>query len=143
MSVYYVADCEELIPDHICDPCEGVEGGGIRSMALIKKTYAIPDPTDPTAWEAGVASGDIILIPLTRGSYDGGQETEGPGYGDSATRVTGMQHQLEFRDPNYANNAPFYNAVKTSKLWKAAYRTATKIHMIESTVSIISKNPVE
>lgn len=143
MSVYYPSNCDDLVPDHICDPCEEIEGGRIRSIAFIKKTFAFTDPSNPTEWEAGFASGDILLIPQTKGTYDGGSEVESPGYGDQATRLTGFNHQLQFQDPNYAQNWAFYDALKNSRQYTAAYRTESKIHMIDSTIQAIPKNPVQ
>lgn len=143
MSIYYIADCDEQLPDHICDPCEDFEGGGVRSFALIKNSFSFVDPSDPTEWSAGIDSGDIIVIPQTKGSYDGGSETEGTGYGDQQSRVTGMNHQIQLQDPNYASNADFYNTVRGSRAWKGAYRTETKVHLINRTLSLIPKNPVQ
>src|SRR5688572_10644649 len=143
MSVYYPANCDDLVPAHICDPCEEIEGGRIRSMAFIKTTFAFTDPTDPTEWEAGFASGDIILIPQTNGTFDGGAEVEAPGFGDQVTRLTGFNYQIQYQDPNYRQNCAFYNALKNSRQYKAAYRTGTQIHMIDYTVQAIPKNPVQ
>ena len=143
MSVYYPANCDDLVPAHICDPCEEIEGGRIRSMAFIKTTFDFVDPTDPTEWETGFAAGDIILIPQTNGTFDGGSEVEAPGFGDQVTRLTGFNYQIQFQDPNYRQNCAFYNALKNSRQYKAAYRTGTQIHLIENTVQIIPKNPVQ
>ena len=143
MSVYYPSNCDDLVPDHICDPCEELEGGRVRSMAFIKSTFAFTDPSDPTEWEAGFLSGDIILIPQTKGTFDGGAEVESPGYGDQVTRLTGYNFQLQYQDPNYKQNCTFYNTLKNSRAYKAAYRTETQIHIIDTTVQVIPKNPVQ
>lgn len=143
MSVYYPSNCDDLVPDHICDPCEDIEQGRIRSMAFIKKTFVFIDESNPTEWEVGFAAGDIILIPQTKGTYDGGSEVLAPGYGDQAERFTGFNHQLQFQDPNYAQNCAFYNTLKRSRQYKAAYRTSSKIHIIDATVQVIPKNPVQ
>lgn len=143
MSVYYPSNCDDLVPDHICDPCEVIEGGRVRSMAFIKSTFAFVDPSNPTEWEAGFASGDIILIPQTKGTFDGGAEVESPGYGDQVTRLTGYNFQLQYQDPNYKLNCSFYNTLKNSRAYKAAYRTETQIHIIDTTVQVIPKNPVQ
>ena len=143
MSVYYPSGCDALIPDHICDPCEEIELGRIRSVAFIKNTFAFTDPSDPTEWEAGFAAGDIILIPQTKGNFDGGAEVEAPGYGDQATRLTGYNFQAQYQDPNYRLNCAFYNALKNSRQYKFAYRTQTQIHITDTTVQVIPKNPVQ
>lgn len=143
MSVYYPSGCDALIPDHICDPCEEIELGRIRSVAFIKNTFAFIDPTDPTEWETGFAAGDIIIIPQTKGTFDGGAEVETAGYGDSSTRLTGYNFQLQYQDPNYRLNCNFYNAIKNSRDYKVAYRTETQVHISDKTVQVIPKNPVQ
>jgi hypothetical protein len=143
MSVYYPSNCDDLIPDHICDPCEELEGGGVRSIAYYKSDFSFTDPSNPVEWQNGFASGDIILIPQTKGTFDGGAEVESPGYGDQVTRLTGYNFQLQYQDPNYKQNCAFYNALKNSRQYKAAYRTATQIHIIDATVQVIPKNPVQ
>lgn len=143
MSVYYPTGCDSLIPDHICDPCEEIEQGRVRSVAFIKSDFAFTDPSNPTEWQTGFASGDIIIIPQTKGTFDGGAEVESPGYGDQSTRLTGYNFQAQYQDPNYKNNAAFYNALKNSRQYVFAYRTATQIHITENAVSVIPKNPVQ
>lgn len=143
MSVYYPSGCDDLIPAHICDPCEAIEQGRIRSVAFIKSTVSFTDPSDPAEWEAAFAAGDIILIPNTKGTFDGGAEVEAPGYGDQATRLTGYNFQAQYQDPNYRQNCAFYNALKTSRQYKFAYRTETQIHITDTVVQVIPKNPVQ
>lgn len=143
MSVYYPANCDDLVPDHICDPCEEIESGGIRSIAYIKNTVAFVDPSNPTEWETEFAAGNVILIPQTRGSFNGGTPTEGVGYGDQLTRLTGYTFELIYHDPNYRQNCTFYNILKSSRQYKLAYRTGTQIHMVDATVQAIPTNPVE
>ena len=143
MAVYYPASCDDLVGDHYCDPCEDVEQGRVRSVAFIKTTFTFTDPSDPLEWEAGFASGDIILIPQTRGNFDGGTEVESTGFGNQATRLTGYNFQVQFQDPNYKQNCAFYNALKKSRQYKFAYRTSTQIHMVDYTVQAIPKNPVQ
>jgi len=143
MSVYYPSGCDALIPPHFCDPCEEIELGRIRSVAFIKNSFAFVDPSNPVEWQAGFASGDIILINQTKGTFDGGAEVESPGYGDQSTRLTGYNFQLQYQDPNYRTNCNFYNAIKNSRAYRVAYRTATQIHISENTVQVIPKNPVQ
>lgn len=143
MSVYYPSGCDDTIPAHICDPCLLPEHGRISSVAFIKNTFAFVDPTDPTEWQAGFASGDIILIPQTRGTFDGGAEVEGPGYGRQATKLTGYNFQAQYQDPNYKGNCDFYNAIKRTRNMKFAYVTETQVHITDNEVQVIPKNPVE
>lgn len=141
-QVYYPAGCEAEIGDHYCNDCEAPENGRIRSSAFIASDFAFTDPTNPTEWITGIQAKKIIIIPKTNGTFDGGAEIEGPGYGDQATKLTGYNFTAVFNDPNYALNADFYNAIKRSRNWKYAYRTSSKTHITETTVSVIPKNPV-
>lgn len=143
MSVYYPTGCDELVPDHYCDACESPELGRVSSIAFIKDTFAFVDPTNPTEWQAGFASGDIILIPFTKGTFDGGSEVEVAGYGRQATRLNGYNFQLQYQDPNYRTNCTFYNALKNSRQYTVAYSTETQTHLSDTVVSVIPKNPVQ
>jgi hypothetical protein len=142
MSIYYPQGCDADIPDHVCDPCEEIEQGRLRSVAFIRKTVAFTDPSNPVEWQTYFDNGDIILIPQTKGTFDGGAEVEAPGYGDQATRLTGYNFQAQFQDPNYKLNCNFYNSLKNSRDFKFAYRTSTQIHMVDTVVQAIPKNPV-
>lgn len=143
MAVYYPNACDDLIPAHVCDPCDAVEQGRIRSVAFIKNGFEFADPTSPVEWQAGFASGDIILIPQVRGTFDGGAEVTSAGYGDQATKLTGYNFTLEYSDPNYRGNCNFYNLIKNSRQYHAAFRTETQTHIIDETVQVIPKNPVQ
>lgn len=143
MSVYYPAGCDALIPDHICDSCEEIELGGMGSVAFIKSTFAFTDPSSPAEWQAGFAAGDIILIPQTKGTFDGGAEVEAPGYGRQATRLTGYNFTAQYQDPNYRLNCAFYNAIKNSRAYKFAFVTETQVHITDTVVQVIPKNPVQ
>jgi hypothetical protein len=141
-DIYYPSGCDVAVPDHECDPCEVIEHARVRSVAFVKKDFVFIDPTSPTEWRAGILAKDIIIIPEVLGSYNGGDPQEGTGYGDQASRFTGYQNELNFKDPNYGNNAPFYNALKYSREYKLAWRTETKTHISDNPVSILPKNPV-
>lgn len=141
-NVYYPAGCSESIPDHFCDPCEVIEHGRVRSVAFISKDFEFTDPANPNEWTTGVGNKDIIIIPDVRGSYDGGSEVEGPGYGDQETKLIGYNFQLTFNDPNYKNNRDFYNVLKRSRSFRLAFRTETLTHITANAVSVIPKDPV-
>ena len=142
MSIYYPAGCDAEIPEHVCDPCEVIEQARVRSVAFINTSVAIADPSNPVEWQTAFDAGLIHLIPQTKGTFDGGAEVESPGYGDQVTRLTGYNFQLQYQDPNYKTNCNFYNAIKSSRSYKLAYRTSTQIHMVDATVQVIPKNPV-
>lgn len=141
MGIYYPS-CEQAIPEHICTPCDKQEHGRIRGTAFVKKTFAFIDASNTTEWQAGIASGDIIIIPQTNGSFDGGTPQEGPGYGDSVSTYIGSDFVATFKDPNYADNCAFYNVLKRSRNYNFAYCTETKVHVTSKPVVVLPKSPV-
>lgn len=142
MAIYYPADCEVEIPEHVCDPCEAFEKGKIRAVAFIKKTFEFTDPTNPTEWQTGLNNHDIIIIPAVIGTFDGGTEVLGPGYGDQSESLLGYDFVATVRDPNYVSNCLFWNLIKNSRLYKFFYKTGTQGHISENPATIIPKNPV-
>lgn len=142
MAIYYPADCEQEIPDHICDPCEAREKGRIGDVAFIKDTFVFTDETNPTEWQTGINSRDIIIIPGVLGSYDGGSEVLGAGYGRQSESFIGYNFTSNFKDPNYKSNCLFYNLLKDSKNYRYAFKTETQLHITNNPVVVIPKNPV-
>jgi hypothetical protein len=141
-SIYYPSGCDDTVGDHFCDPCETPEHGRVRSVFFTKASKTWTDIEDQTEWNTAIADRDVIVIAEVNGTFDGGAEVEGPGYGDQATKLVGYNFTLNYKDPNYAQNADFYNAIKRSRNYRIGYRTETKIHESVNTVSIIPKNPV-
>lgn len=139
MSVYYPTSCDEETPNHFCDLCADDEHGRVRSVALIKKDFEFVDPSNAQEWLDGINSGDIIIIPETNGSFDGGTPKEGPGYGDTLSTYLGSDFVLQFKDPNYKQNCVFYNAINKSRRYKVAYRTESLIHISDKTAFINAK----
>lgn len=141
-GIYYPSGCDAEIPDHVCTNCDDIEHGRVRSIAFIKKSFKFTDPTNPVEWTNGITSKNIIVIPDVNGTFDGGAEQEADGYGDQQTKLVGYIFTLNFKDPNYKQNAAFYNAIKNSRNYTLAYRTETQVHFSEKPVEIIPKNPV-
>ncbi len=143
MAVYYPSGCDDvLIPDHVCDPCEAREKARVSSVAFIRNSFVFSDPTSPVEWEAGVASGDIIVIPQVNGTFDGGSEVETAGYGRQSTSLTGYNFTSNYKDPDYKRNGTFYNSIKNSRDYRYAFVTSSQLHLTDSVVTIIPKNPV-
>lgn len=144
MSLYYPSsDCGgATVPDYACNPCPAYEYGRIRSVALIKNSFTFTDPTSSTQWAAGIASKDIIVIWKTQGTYDGGQTGELVGFGDSATVNGNTTHTITYKDPNYADNCDFYNAIKGSSDYTIAFRTSSLVHFAGAPVTLTPKNPI-
>jgi hypothetical protein len=143
MAIVY-KNCDELsIPQHVCDDCIDGEKGGIRSIALVDKDYNLDDPTSSADWLAGITAGKIIIVPATRGTFDGGSAVTAQGYGDNAQITTGYTFTLAARDPAYKQNQTFWNVISKRKDFKVAFRTNTLVHISDAPVSITPTNPVE
>lgn len=141
-TIYYPSGCDSEIPDHLCSNCDDIEHGRVRSIAYIKRSFTFTDPSNPNEWRAGILSKDIIVIPDVNGTFDGGAETTGDGYGDQQEKLLGYNFTLQYKDPNYKQNAQFYNELKKSRNFYVAYRTETQVHFSDVAVQVIPKNPV-
>jgi hypothetical protein len=143
--VYYPI-CAEQIPDHIADNCPGaIEHARARSVGFVHTSYLDVlklDPTDEATWVAGIDEKQIIIIPDTTGTYDGGTPVDGPGYGDLETSLAGYRHVVNYKDPNYRENVDFYNAIKYSRSWVPAIRLETQTILFDKPAVIIPKTPV-
>lgn len=142
MAIYYPSGCDSLVPKHVCDPCEAREKGRIGAVAFIQKAYEFADPSNPVEWRAQINAKTIIVIPDILGSYDGGAEVEGPGYGRQQSSLIGYNFTSNFKDPNYTTNCLFYNALKNNRGYRFAFVTETQVHLTMNPVVIIPKNPV-
>lgn len=138
----YYPSCDTPLPEHFCSQCDEQEHARIRSVAFIKNTFSFVDPTSTAEWQAGVASGDISIIPKVHGDFDGGTPQEGAGYGDAVSTYIGSDFVLNFFDPNYAENCAYYNALKRFRDRKIAYATETKLHISTKPVVVLPKAPV-
>lgn len=145
MIMYYLTSCESEIEPHVCNPCEDNEFGRIRGVAFIHESFefADGDTTDATEWQRGIDEGKIIVIPRTDGEYPEPSEVTGQGYGDQAETMIGYNHSLTYGDPNYASNTPFYNSMVGRGGYKLAYRTSSKTHITDKTVTIIPKKKID
>lgn len=134
-------------PSYTCNNCPTIEYGRIRSAFLVKRSYystLLASITTASAWTTGVSSADIIMIPQTQGSYDGGAVQELTGFGDSATMNGNTTHTAEFTDVNYADNCDFWNAIRDSREYIFGYRTSSMVHIPSSgaVATITPKNTV-
>ncbi len=122
MAIVYKTCGGAEIPAHLCDPCINPEKGGVRGAAYIAVAYLEAARTAAGLidkakvetlewWNTGIESGSIIVIPTTRGTFDGGSPITSPGYGDIKEIVTGKDFTLVVNDPNHAANEPFYAAL--------------------------------
>lgn len=142
---YYPTSCDNIVPDHNCDPCAEREYGRIRSAGFIHKDFefADGDTTNTTEWQRGISEGKIIVIPETNGEFPEPSEKVGPGYGDTTETLLGFDFSANFVDPNYKENCDFYNALIGNRNYKFFYRTSTQTHITDKTVTIIPKKSIQ
>lgn len=145
MAGYYPSGCDNLIPVHNCDPCEGREFGRLRSGGFIHKdfVFANDDTTDEAEWARGIDSGEIIVIPETNGEMPEPSEKVGTGYGDTVETLLGFDFTAMIADPNFASNCDFYNAIVGNRNYKFFFRTSSKTYITDKTVTIIPKFKVD
>ena len=141
-AIYYPTGCDSDVPKHICSECDDPEGGRVRSIAYVKKSRIFADLSNPVEWQNAIAAKDVIIIPEVNGTFDGGAEQTGDGYGDQQTKLLGYNFTLNYKDPNYKQNARFYNELLKSRNYYIVYRTETQVHSSDVTVQVIPKNPV-
>lgn len=131
------------LPAYNCSPCPQYEYGRIRSIALVKTSFTFIDPSKSSEWAAGIANDNIRVIWETQGSYDGGSTSELAGFGDRETTNGGTKHTLIWKDPNYTENADFYNGLRYTSEWTLVYRTSNSIHTVGEPCTFTPKNPVQ
>lgn len=128
---------------YICDPCEITEGGGVRSLCLLKKGTTIPNPYTQLDIDILVGAGLMHVMPETRGSFDGGTPKMIAGYGDNKERNIGSDYVLQVKDPTFADNYAFWEAVENKEDWNIAFRTETQLAVVYDDVTITTKAPAE
>jgi hypothetical protein len=99
-------------------------------------------PITAATWTAGIAAGNIIIIPMTAGSYDPGDPKELKGYGDNKSSYGTREMTLSWFDPNYVNNYGFYNSINGASDFVPAFRTSSLVHIFDTTATITAKDPV-
>lgn len=145
-TIYYPGCLTSDLPFYICDPCNGIEQARVRSVFFVSDAYyatLMANPSDPTVWETGIESEDIIIIPRTSGTLDAPDPLVGPGFGDEIETVLGRDFTLVWSDPNYKQNCNFYNTLITKGgVYHVGYRTLSQTHVSLEKVSLDAKAPV-
>ncbi len=148
MSYSYLYGCGASEAAHTCHDCpEGQvrEFARTRSTGFIKEAYLptlLANPTDITKWDDGIASGSIILIPKTSGSYDPGDPKELKGYGDRKSSYGPRTMKLMFNDPDFADNYHFFNEISERTDLVPFFRTSSLVRIFDKPASIKAKDPV-
>lgn len=142
MAIVY-KNCEPAVPaSHVCDPCLDTEKGGIRSLILIKDGTDLTVDSLEADWTAAIETGDVVIIPDTRGSYDGGTAKMGAGYGDLKEKLLGYEHVIQIKDPNFKDNVAFWDYAE-KVAWRFGFRTDTLIHLGKKAGMLTAKSTVE
>ena len=140
MAVYYPG-CPDSITAPTCSDCPPKENGDVRSLFLVEEDFTFTDITATAEWTTGIGTKELYVFPYTRGSLEQ-TETTTPGFGDRDIELDGYQYTLNVMDPEYINNANFWNDIKFSRRWKVGYRTETQVHLSSVTATIIPLQPV-
>ena len=137
-------DCTESEDLHYtCDPCNETEGGGVRSLCLIKKGTTLQNPLTKIGLQALIAQNKLWVMPETRGTFDGGTPKMAVGYGDKKERQIGSDYVLQVKDPVYSENAVFWGQVENIQDWNIAFRTETQLAVVYDDTMITTKDNVE
>ncbi|MCL1933507.1 MAG: transposase [Candidatus Azobacteroides sp.] len=122
------------IPEYICNECKESEGGRVRGVAYINKDLQ-PVITETNVksrawWENNIVSGAIIIIPTTRGTYDGGAKQTVTGYGDEQEKIIKKTHTAVINDSNHFGNELFYEYLENNyKDYIFAFRTEKELRI--------------
>jgi hypothetical protein len=141
---YYPTGCDEQIESHICGGC-GIELARIRRGAFVNQSYyatLAADIDNINVWNAGITSGEIIVLPEIQGEYDGGAPQMGQGYGDVEERLNSYLFTAQIKDPQYVNNRGFYNSIKRSRRFHFAFASETVIKLTQVPCTIVPTNPI-
>jgi hypothetical protein len=120
-----INDCAGDPITFYCDPCLQPYGGRIRQALLIKKGTTFTDKTDPAEWTALIASGDIFVLPETRGSKPVSSVVTADGFGDTITINSGREHTATISFLFDPQNRDAVNALNSLKNWEMVFRLDT------------------
>lgn len=143
MSIFYPSGCDDSVLTHVCNPCPESELGRVRGVAFVRNDFEFSNISLASEWEAGVAAKKIVIIPETRGTYDGGTTTFGPGFGDVPQKKQSKTFKVTFSDPNLKNNCDFYNGLSNSRKWRIAFISESLIQISDKAATVDPKDPIE
>ncbi|PXV61170.1 hypothetical protein CLV62_1253 [Dysgonomonas alginatilytica] len=154
--VYKKCVADGGIPEYMCDPCVNAEHGRVRSVAFIDKslkdlleavsgTPGTKNVESKTWWETQIQAGLIIVVPTTRGTYDGGTPNMVTGFGDKKEMKSSKTHVTVFNDPNHTGNDDFYQSLEdNAENFLLAWRTESELRVANETLSTVdAKDAVE
>lgn len=147
MSNYYPTgeECEDLKAQYGCENCdESTEHARVRHAGACSKAYLatlLASVTNPDVWAAGIASGDIDLIPDVIGSWNGGVPKEGTGFGDNTVSIEAFENEVNFKDKRFKGNSGFYSKLSKSKNRIFFFVTETLVFFSTKPASFLPKSP--
>jgi hypothetical protein len=144
-QTYYV---QPTNPVDAYDPscCIPAEFGRVRSVAFIRKGYLqqiLSNATDLIVWQNGITNGNIVILPLTRGSFDAGNPKKYKGYGRRLSTHGYREMQLDFLVPAFKWNADFFNDLNYRLDFVPAFRTSSWLHICNASADITTTVKVE
>jgi hypothetical protein len=146
---YKTCTVDGTVPAYLCDPCTGTEAGRLRGAFYMHKSI-LSEITDEnialkTWWETQIEAGTIILVPTTRGTFDGGTKRTVTGFGDEKEKIIGKTFTAVVTDPNHKGNAEFYEALENNYSdYYFGFRTASEIRIGTKQITGLEvKDPVE
>lgn len=153
--IYKTCTSEGGIPDYICDACADGEKGRVRSIFFVHKSLLetlkavgvglLKNIETKTWFETQIEAGLIIVVPNTRGTYDGGAASKVTGFGDVKEKTIGKIHTVVFNDPNHKGNGEFYGSIEdNAKDYALGFRTGSELRVATSVIETFeSKDAVE
>lgn len=145
-SQAYHLDCEQAVEQYNSDCCISTEFGRVRSVAFIRKAYLqqiLSDPENETLWQAGIDSGEIVVLTYTTGTFDSGTPQRYKGYGRRLSTHGPRTMQLNFFIPTDKNNFSFFDDLNFRTDYVPAFKTGTWLHICTSPADIVTKEVVE
>lgn len=140
------------MPEYKSDACKPTEGGRVRGAAYIhvseiaKLTSGQTNPVETLEWwKTAITNKNVVIIPSTRGTFDGGAPVIVTGFGDEKEKVTGKTFIAVINDKNHSENEAFYNALSNDyRNYVLAFRTENELRIATAPISSIDvKDPVE
>jgi hypothetical protein len=128
-------------PAPTCQDCPTKEQGGVRGIWIQKSSYTFADITNPVEWNTAICAGNVFVFPFTNGSVDE-SPNESTGYGNTPMTQDSISYTIDFHEPQYKNNVPFWNFMKRSQSFKIGYKTGSLLHLSSVAAQIGVKAPV-
>lgn len=115
------------LAEYYNDCCPEPELSRVSAVAFVRKSLPTFDPEDNQSWKNIICNGHGIIIPAVRGTYNGGEMKEGPGYGRVPTRRQSTNHEVAYMHPYNCDNVEFYNILNRSYDYTLWYSNGVRL----------------